>query len=44
VLEGLAAEGRFSLSALSEHPKVRTPRPPNDLLSAWANVNSPDDL
>lgn len=44
VLEGLAAARRFSLSALSEHPKISTPRPPANLLSAWANVNSPDDL
>lgn len=44
VLEGLAAEGRFSLSSLAEHPKVSTPRPPDDLLDAWANVNSPADL
>lgn len=44
VLQGAVAEGRFSLSALAEHPKVNTPPPPADLLDAWANVNSPDDF
>jgi len=44
LLEGLAAEGRFSLSDLVEHPKVTSPRPPAGLLSAWTNVNSPEDL
>jgi molybdopterin-guanine dinucleotide biosynthesis protein MobB len=44
LLETLAAAGRFAISLLAEHPKVRSPAPPGELLGAWANVNSPQDL
>jgi len=43
-LEALAAEKQFSLSALAGHPKVVSPEPPADMLSAWRNVNTPNDL
>ena len=43
-LEALAAGKQFSLSALAIHPKAASPAPPADVLSAWRNVNTPDDL
>ncbi|MCX5669960.1 MAG: molybdopterin-guanine dinucleotide biosynthesis protein B [Planctomycetota bacterium] len=44
LLENLAAEGRYSLSLLAEHPKVASPAPPAEFATAWENVNTPDDL
>ena len=43
-LEGLAAEGEFSLSRLATHPKILTPTPPSSLVTAWQDVNTPAEL
>jgi glutamate dehydrogenase (NADP+)/cyclic pyranopterin phosphate synthase/molybdopterin-guanine dinucleotide biosynthesis protein A len=44
LLEEAAGEGRFSPSLLAGHRNVISPTPPDDLLAAWQNVNTPEDL
>ncbi len=42
--EDQAAAGRPAPSLLANHPKVTCPTPPDALLAAWENVNTPSDL
>jgi len=44
LLEALASEGRFSPSLLAGQAKVISPTPPDRLIGAWENVNTPEDL
>ena len=44
LLEALAAEGEYSLSALAGQAKVASPNVPAELAAAWTNVNTPSDL
>jgi len=44
LLEAILAEGHAGPSRLAQHPKTITPVPPDEIASAWRNVNTPDDL
>jgi molybdopterin-guanine dinucleotide biosynthesis protein MobB len=44
LLEELAADGRFSPSLLAGHPKIISPTPGAEILPAWKNVNTPEEL
>ena len=44
LLEQIAEQGNFSLNQLSVFPEVISPTPPTDLVPAWKNVNTPDEL
>ncbi len=44
LLEELAGEGNFSLSAIAGNPKSASPSVPAELAAAWTNVNTPADL
>jgi len=42
--EDLLEAGRLAPREMASHPKVYSPTPPAELLSAWANINTPEDL
>ncbi len=44
LLEGLAATGQFGLWRLADDDRIATPAPPDDLTSAWRNINTKADL
>ena len=44
LVEQLAANSEFSLSRLDGNPKIISPVPPDQLASAWQNINTPDEL
>jgi len=44
LLEEQAAAGRWGLRHLVGHERVRCPTPPAELMAAWADVNTPQEL
>ncbi len=43
LLEQAAAAQQFKLNLLGKHDKIRNPTIPKDLLTAWLNINTPED-
>ncbi|MHC4943588.1 MAG: molybdopterin-guanine dinucleotide biosynthesis protein B [Planctomycetota bacterium] len=44
LLENRARQGDFALYPLSKEVKVYVSRPPSELLDAWENINTPEEL
>jgi molybdopterin-guanine dinucleotide biosynthesis protein A len=44
LLEERAAAGRWGLRHLAGDPRVRCPKPPAELMAAWSDVNTPQEL
>jgi molybdopterin-guanine dinucleotide biosynthesis protein A len=44
IVESLAAAGRYRLADVASSEKAVTPSPPEDLQSAWRNVNTMEEL
>jgi molybdopterin-guanine dinucleotide biosynthesis protein MobB len=42
-IESLAVRGRVKLQDIALHPKVLTPRVPDEIAHSWKNVNTPEE-
>jgi molybdopterin-guanine dinucleotide biosynthesis protein MobB len=42
-IESLAEQGQAKLQEIARHPKVLTPRVPDELTHSWKNVNTPEE-
>jgi molybdopterin-guanine dinucleotide biosynthesis protein A len=42
-VESLAEQGKVKLQEIARHPKVLTPRVPDEIANSWKNINEPEE-